>query len=144
MSERKYTDEEIVKALECCAINCSCDGCPADYKALDDICSRYIKRLALDLINRQKAEIERLNIELDAMRGAANSYKMHCEKGLAEKEAFIKNYAECAKEFAEEVIRDIIAILQAKFREHGAEDMPILMAIIESIIEIKEKYNLED
>lgn len=33
-----------------------------------------------DLIKRQKAEIERLEIELQAMRGAANSYKAEVER----------------------------------------------------------------
>ena len=65
MSERKYTDEQIVKALECCAINCSCDGCPANYREHDDLCARYIKRLALALINRQKAEIATLTTAVD-------------------------------------------------------------------------------
>ena len=34
---------------------------------------------ALDLIKRKDVEIERLNIELQSMRSAANSYKMHYE-----------------------------------------------------------------
>lgn len=49
-----------------------------------------------DLINIQNAEIERLNIELQSMRSAANSYKMHYEtaKSEAYKEclAKVKNY----------------------------------------------------
>ena len=39
---------------------------------------------ALAIIDRQKEEIERLTVELDAMRGAANSYKMHYENARAE------------------------------------------------------------
>ena len=31
-----------------------------------------------------KSEVERLTVELDAMRGAANSYKMHYEKARRE------------------------------------------------------------
>ena len=49
---------------------------------------------ALALISRQNAEIERLTTELDAMRGAANSYKMHYEKAKSE----------AIKEFADKVI----------------------------------------
>lgn len=54
------TDNEIIKALECCnEIKISnCDECPLLY----DECSKYdLYKLALDLINRQRAEIDRLN-----------------------------------------------------------------------------------
>jgi hypothetical protein len=47
----------------------------------------------LPKIIRQKAEIERLNVELQAMRGAANSYKMHYNQA-------IKEFAERLKESA--------------------------------------------
>lgn len=79
MSERKYTNEQIVKALECCFINRKCTGCPARHREHDDICLRYVGKEALEMFNSQKAEIERLNIELDAMRGAANSIKLRYE-----------------------------------------------------------------
>lgn len=64
------TDNEIIKVLE-------------DYKnskilqtengviSIGDI---------LNLINRQKAENEKLNIEIQAMRGVANSYKAEVER----------------------------------------------------------------
>lgn len=40
----------------------------------------------LDLLNSQKAEIERLNVELVGMRGACESYKMHYDNACAEVE----------------------------------------------------------
>lgn len=36
--------------------------------------------VVLDLINRQQAEIDRLNIDLKAMRGAANSWKAEVQR----------------------------------------------------------------
>ena len=45
---------------------------------------------APDLINRQKEDIDRLTVELQAMRGAANSYKMHYEDAQAEIEELKK------------------------------------------------------
>ena len=49
------TDNDIIKALECCGCdNYQCDKCPYAYKT----CTVY--KDSLDLINRQKAEIERL------------------------------------------------------------------------------------
>jgi predicted RNase H-like nuclease (RuvC/YqgF family) len=78
------TDNEIVKALECCHQVNGCDRCPLhSYSAECEILNTY----ALDLIKRQKAEIEKLQhenseleIELKAMRGAANSYKAEVER----------------------------------------------------------------
>ena len=119
------TDNEIIKALECCSETktSDCKECPL----LSVECSKYdLYKLALDLINHQKAENEEnslkietqantikiletalenqntvnvelqlkiknyisekddLNIELQAMRGVANSYKAEVEKLKAE------------------------------------------------------------
>lgn len=52
------TDNEIIKALECCRKPVSdCVCCPVEY---GEACFDHLKTLALDLINRQKAEIDRL------------------------------------------------------------------------------------
>lgn len=49
------TDNDIIKALECCSYNnYQCDNCPYAYKT----CTVY--KDAIDLITRQKAEIEKL------------------------------------------------------------------------------------
>lgn len=61
MTDKKYTDEEIEKALSLCGRTTEvvyCDQCPlcGEYE-----CNREIKVLALDLINHQKSEIERQN-----------------------------------------------------------------------------------
>ena len=67
MTEHKYTDEEVIKAVERC-IKCnnmgiaSCDGCLLE-KCYPD-CDDEIEIACLDLINRQKAEIERLHSEV--------------------------------------------------------------------------------
>lgn len=71
------TDEQIIKALECCIYDTTCQECP--YNELPECISVRHKNL-LGLINRQKAEIEKLNAELQAMRGAANSYKLELER----------------------------------------------------------------
>ena len=49
------TDNEIIKALEHC-MDCDCIGCPNNIR---DNCDG-VESEVLDLINRQKAEIERL------------------------------------------------------------------------------------
>ena len=62
--QNKLTDEQIIKALECCTnehLGCE-DGCPyADVGCYDEDGFHTIPmKDALDLIKRQKAEIERL------------------------------------------------------------------------------------
>lgn len=60
MTDKKFTDEEILKALECCyASTGDCENnCPmCDLENCNDVLmSGYVR----DLIERQKAEIERL------------------------------------------------------------------------------------
>ena len=55
------TDNEIIKALEYCINNNTCKGCPYSGKG----CYIPLKKNSLDLINRQQAEIERLNTQRD-------------------------------------------------------------------------------
>lgn len=59
------TDNEIIKALECCLEGCNaegCEDCPL-YEKVED-CEIEIPIIALNLINRQKAEIEKLKTQL--------------------------------------------------------------------------------
>ena len=49
-------DSEIIKALECCYKD-DCDSCPNNFGN----CNANLAKEALDLINRQQAEIERLH-----------------------------------------------------------------------------------
>lgn len=56
-------DNDIIKALECCKIKIppyKCEECPL-LRGVSNSCIYECKELAYDLINRQKAEIERLN-----------------------------------------------------------------------------------
>ena len=56
-------DNEIIKALKCCG-NDECSKCPLQ----DGVCSeKDIMKQALDLINRQKAEAERLNKKVEEL-----------------------------------------------------------------------------
>lgn len=85
------TDAEIIKALECCAGDDGCDVCPM-YKPSSE-CITELQGKALDLINRQKAEIERL------------------KRLLEEEEA---KYKECAKRFYKEAIKEFAERLKDK------------------------------
>lgn len=53
------TDNEIIKALECCSQEDMCKQCPYRMACLDDKYINIVSKDALDLINRQRAKIER-------------------------------------------------------------------------------------
>ena len=55
MTDKTFTDEEIVKALECCFVMSNCEGCPWEDVELG--CVGVLGAQAFSLINRQKAEL---------------------------------------------------------------------------------------
>ena len=66
------TDKEIIKALECCRKKTVFEKCPIDcpmYK-FDGDCFDLMQTDIIDLINRQQAEIERLQKENTELDGA--------------------------------------------------------------------------
>ena len=89
------TDNEIIKALECCSYdNYQCDNCPYAYKT----CTVY--KDSLDLINRQKAEIERLREETAELIDDRYATQLLCH--LIKKEDDTRNVrSDAIKEFAE-------------------------------------------
>ena len=100
MKDQKYTDEQIIKALECCAVDphsgkfADCKNCPLDYLKTANCFEYEIQIIALDLINRQRAEIERLSHKCDDCAGCT---QWICDCANIEAEA-IKEFAERAKE----------------------------------------------
>ena len=78
------TDEQIIKALECCG-SYRCNEC-AYFN--DDFCIDNMTKLAIDLINRQKVEIERLKSEQMMADGYAEALEERAK-------------TEAIKEFAE-------------------------------------------
>ena len=79
MTDNKLTDAEIVKALECCANGEveECKNCP--YVEGYPYCDGPMERDALDLINRQNAEIERLKEENENLRDSLAKKKFKDE-----------------------------------------------------------------
>ena len=61
MTDNKYTNEDIISSLKVIATTGNCDECKIrNCKWGTCNCSQITANAALDLINRQKAEIERL------------------------------------------------------------------------------------
>lgn len=94
-NSNRLTDKEIIKALECCSNpKTRRGGCSFYGKgSLDTTCSMVLMGNAFDLINRQQAEIERLQYLLD------------------EEE---KKYTICAKHFYKEVIKEFAERLKTE------------------------------
>lgn len=59
--EKKLTDEELVKALECCVKN-DCEKCPYLIKGFDCVISKQEENDVLELIHRLQSENERLSL----------------------------------------------------------------------------------
>lgn len=73
------TDTEIIKVLKCCTTKgAKCSDCPAFKKVDRSYCKKYF-RGAIALINRQKAEIERLNNNISAMSITNGGKGMTCK-----------------------------------------------------------------
>ena len=80
------TDNEIIKALECCNEKArGCEECPMIER--DGSCIKFLTREALNLINRQRAEIERLQ----------NMLAAECQHSIEFRNNTIKEFAERLK-----------------------------------------------
>ena len=87
------TDNEIIKALECCYTSYDCEDCP--YYCSDKDCPDLLMN-ALDLINRQKAEIEKL-LDYNENLQTANT---------ALSNEILETKSEAIKEFAERFVNE--------------------------------------
>lgn len=96
MTDHKFTDEEVIKALEVCVDNSSCKECPINPNHGNyGYCTNLALTYALDLIKRQKAEIELLK------EVTTNTINTSIEFGLDKEGQIKKAKAEAIKEFAE-------------------------------------------
>ena len=92
------TDTEIIKALECCAADSTKDTCVCCPFGRTANCNQ-LEGLALDLVNRQQAEIERLKemvgeVIIPARGGGKTAFLMLRIKAFQ---------AEAIREFAEKL-----------------------------------------
>lgn len=108
------TDNEIIKALECCMDEMGCTkGCPCfEPKAKGAHCKvskkLELEKLTLDLINRQKAEKSNLTSNLTSAKAEIERLKQDLKittKNYVEGGKIIK--AEAIKEFAERLKSEI-------------------------------------
>lgn len=129
------TDNEIIKAAECCVFGESCEGCPLEFK---DCANIDVSKLTLDLINRQKAEIEELETEIDKQYEQAKADILgnmadggvSCHWCIEEHRAnAIKEFAErltdlCYKEFGSELeVAHTFAAIVSSVRDNLVKEM---------------------
>ena len=94
------TDNEIIKALECCNgdLDC-CKECPAKENNVE--CGDVLKNNALKLINRQKAEIEMLKSRRNFLEiEYKNQNNLFLERVEGAKSEAIREFAEKLKQQA--------------------------------------------
>ena len=96
------TDKQIITILECCASNENIECCKKCVLCEKYDCYSEISRNALDLINRQRTEIERLEDELQQSEQCADIIEtMLEEKDKDISDLIFKERSNAILEFAE-------------------------------------------
>ena len=100
MTDKKITDREIIKALECCLdiSPSTCKNCPLfNVTNSTMVCSKIATKFALDLINRQKAEI-------DQWKEEANKHQnLWCEAVVDIETAKAEAFKECIEKIQNQI-----------------------------------------
>ena len=126
------TDNEIIKALECCINNGDCRECALNPKKGNyGYCTGLAIKSALDLINRQKAENSNLTSDLTSLRNDLTSAKAEIERLNKQlifeiNSAFDRGKTEAYKEFAKRfcAITKAIPEMKAYFiRENDLDNL---------------------
>ena len=125
--------EQIVKALECCFIVCYCNTCPY-YKIGEhtQVCTRKMAQDALALIRE-------LTVELDAMRGAANSYKMDNQRLTEENERLKAKIVEEDRLLNDRVIESVNAVSKAHLRYTDALEEKLKTVKADTVRKMQER-----
>ena len=94
------TDNEIIKALDGC-VSSNCTECPHN---TEDGCTDALIQNAIDLINGQRMEIERLKKEIERLQKAIQVQDIMLDK---QDYKLKRAKTEAVKEFADKVNREI-------------------------------------
>lgn len=139
MEEKKLTDKEIIKALECCLDReLLCEECPLHNNFYPCLCMNKLKKYSLDLIHRLQSENERLTEE------NAELYKEHTTLIAGS----ILERQDIAKYPAKEIFEKIFEVLccfttQGKSREYNEGYIQCLEEIDKRIQGLAQKYGVE-
>lgn len=117
----EMTESEIMKALECCSkvVDEGCGECPMYEKDCNEV---SLEKLALDLINRKNAEIERLEESRAEWKEAALRKAKELDKSQIEL-SNLKFDLMCGTSKAQaEVIQLFVGRLKARSRKMQSSD----------------------
>lgn len=103
MIDKKYTDKDIISSLEVIATTCNCNECKIHSGKWGTCnCSETTANAALDLINHQKAEIERLKECPKCVYEYDGETTEYCVQGPCSNFKTVEQIkSEAVKEFAE-------------------------------------------
>ena len=126
------TDEQIIKALECCATDKTddCFRCPYDkmvYNPGYGWCADRCREDALDLISRKDNEIKKLKKELDELEISADITETIIEEKNADiSELIFKERDNAVREFAD--------MLKQYADNYGSGDEFIAVSVIDDVM----------
>ena len=110
------TDNDIIKALECCCKNNNCEGCPLDFLTFSSQCASELAIKSLDLINRQQAEnkafaeiIKKQDDEISGLR-----------RDLLSRKNLEESFSKSVKQFEKKLARTV-ELAKAKAYKEFAE-----------------------
>ena len=95
---KDFTEDEILSALECCVANIACRNCPLDFLDYSSQCTSVLAIGSLDIIKRQKVEIDSLKIANEKMYTANQEQQAQIEHLTAELDGL--------KRFIRDLIKD--------------------------------------
>lgn len=132
MPNKEYTNEDIISSLEIIATTRNCNECKIrNCKWGTCNCSQITANAALDLINRQKAEIEQLKFEIAKLLPEGCSYAIQVE--VSNKlEAQIKS--EAIKEFADRLKENITDCHTVSDGEYVGYDWTDITPCIDNLV----------
>lgn len=140
MTEHKFTDEEVIRALECCS-SAECEKCKyvpqGDCYQGSLACNDDLMRSALDLINRQKAEIANL---INAVDNSTKEFlKLHDE--YQEQKAEVAYWMDTAANAKKEAINEFAERLKKYYGNLNSNTAAVLVEY--HIEQIKEEMLCE-
>lgn len=111
------TDNDIVKALDCCCSHPTCRACFKCPLEFEDACRNNLQKYSLDLINRQAAEIKQKDTEIDILIRKKHTLRDEVEE-LQKRIVFWREDLDYRpKEIRAEAIKDFAERLKARYRE---------------------------
>ena len=131
-TKKEISDNKIIKALECCYGQCEadCKECP-----IEDVCGEFdVIENVVGLINRQKAEIERLK-KSQTPRLFGQDYRF-CNL-LGETLVFskkLKHYNEMIKGLKTEAIKEFVERFENELGEDVFNHYPFVLAALDNLV----------